>query len=498
MPGDGFVLALDEGTTSARALLLNRGAEVLSSGQFKIRQHYPRPGWVEQDPRDIWRAQLRAARKAIMEAKIDPARIAALGITNQRETTILWDRATGEPVHNAIVWQCRRTAEMVESLRPHAGEIKAKTGLVPDSYFSGPKNRWVLDAVPGLRRRAERGEVLFGTVDSWLIWKLTGGRMHAVDYSNASRTMLFDIRRLRWDPELLDLMDIPEAMLPEPVASSGLIGHTDPKLLGASIPITGDLGDQQAALLGQACLAPGDAKCTYGTGSFMLMNTGAEPARSERLITTIAWGIGGSATYAIEGSVFCTGAAVEWLREAGIVNSPRKAETLAAGLTGNDGVYLVPALTGLGAPHWDQYARGTILGLTRGTGRAHIARATLEAIAYLTRDVSDAMEEESGVRPRELRVDGGATRNDFLMQFQSDILGRRVVRPVNTETTALGAAFAAGLAADYWSKEDIRKLWRAGRVYEPSMGEGEREALYSKWGEAVARSLNWEKAPLSA
>lgn len=498
MPEDGFVLALDEGTTSARALLINHEADVISSGQFKIRQYYPQPGWVEQDPVDIWRAQLRAARKAIREAKIDPARIAALGITNQRETTILWDRATGEPVHNAIVWQCRRTAELVEGLRPHAGEIKSKTGLVPDSYFSGPKIRWVLDAIPGLRRRAERGEVLFGTVDSWLIWKLTGGRVHAVDYSNASRTMLFDIRRLRWDPELLDLMGVPEYMLPEPVPSSGVIGHTDPKLLGASVPITGDLGDQQAALLGQTCLASGDTKCTYGTGSFMLMNTGSEPARSERLLTTIAWGIGGSATYALEGSVFCTGAAVEWLIDAGIVNSPREAEALAAGLTGNDGVYLVPALTGLGAPHWDQYARGTILGLTRGTGRAHIARATLEAIAYLTRDVSDAMEAEGGIRLRELRVDGGATRNDFLMQFQADILGRRVVRPSNAETTALGAAFAAGLAVGYWRREDLPKVWRAEKTYEPRMKKEEREALYSRWGEAVARSLNWDKAPISA
>jgi glycerol kinase len=498
MPGNGFVLALDEGTTSARALLLNRDAEVLSSGQFKIRQHYPRPGWVEQDPRDIWGAQLRAARKAIRDANIDPSQIVALGITNQRETTVLWDKVASEPVHNAVVWQCRRTAEMVEGLRPHAEEIKAKTGLVPDSYFSGPKIRWVLDAIPGLRQRAERSEVLFGTIDSWLIWKLTGGRVHAVDYSNASRTMLFDIRKLRWDPELLDLMGVPEAMLPESVPSSGVIGYTDPKLLGASIPITGDLGDQQAALLGQTCLAPGDAKCTYGTGSFMLMNTGAEPARSKRLLTTVAWGIGGSATYALEGSVFCTGAAVEWLRDVGIVKSPREAEVLAAGLPGNDGVYIVPALTGLGAPQWDQYARGTILGLTRGTGRAHIARATLEAIAYLTRDVSDTMEAEGGVRLRELRVDGGATRNDFLIQFQSDILGRRVVLPRNTETTALGAAFAAGLASDYWSKEDIRNLWHAERVYEPRMGKSEREALYSKWGEAVARSLNWDKTPLSA
>ncbi len=440
---------------------------------------------------DIWRAQLRAARKAIRAGDIDPSRIAALGIANQRETTILWDRTTGEPIYNAIVWQCRRTAEMVEVLRVYASEIKEKTGLIPDSYFSGPKIRWVLDAVPGLRARAKHGEILFGTVDSWLIWKLTGGKVHTVDYSNASRTMLFDIRKLRWDAGLLDLMGVPEAMLPEPVPSSGFIGHTNPKLLGASIPITGDLGDQQAALLGQTCLRAGDAKCTYGTGNFMLMNTGTELPRSEHLLTTVAWDIGGSATYALEGSVFCTGAAVEWLRDAGIVKNPRDAERLAASLTSNDGVYLVPALTGLGAPHWDQYARGTILGLTRGTGRAHITRATLEAIAYLTRDVSDAMEAESGVRLRELRVDGGATRNDFLMQFQADVLGRRVVRPSNTETTALGAAFAAGLAVGYWRLEELPKLWHAEIVYEPSMDEAERESLYSRWLEAVTRSLSW-------
>ena len=494
MSGDGFILALDEGTTSARALLLNHDAEVLSSGQLRFRQMYPRPGWVEQDPRELWGAQLRAARKAIRGAKIDPSQIAALGITNQRETTILWDRETGVPVHNAIVWQCRRTADIAESLRPHAETIKEKTGLVLDSYFSGPKIRWVLDNVPGLRARAERGEVLFGTVDSWLIWRLTGGRVHAVDHSNASRTMLFDIRRLRWNPELLELLRVPEAMLPEPCPSSGVIGYTDPRLLGASIPIGGVLGDQQAALFGQTAFDAGTAKCTYGTGNFMLMNTGAKPARSDRLLTTVAWGIGGETTYALEGSVFATGAAVEWLKAAGVAKTPREAESLAAGLGGNDGVYFVPALTGLGAPHWDQYARGTILGLTRGTGRAHMARATLEAVAYLTRDVSDAMEKESRVKLRDLRVDGGATRNDFLMQFQADILGKRVVRPTNTETTALGAAFAAGLAVGYWTnKTELSKIWHPDRVYEPEMKPGERERLYEKWRAAVERSLGWAK-----
>ena len=494
MPRDEFILALDEGTTSARALLLNHEAEVLSMGQFKIRQRYPQPGWVEQDPRDIWGAQLRAARKAIKGAKISPTNIAGIGITNQRETTILWDRETGEPVHNAIVWQCRRTTEIAEGLRPHAALIKERTGLVPDSYFSGPKIRWILDNVPGLRARAERGDVLFGTVDSWLIYKLTGGRVHAVDYSNASRTMLFDIRRLRWDTELLGLLGVPEAMLPEPRPSSGIIGYTDTRLFGESIPIAGVLGDQQAALFGQTAFEAGAAKCTYGTGSFMLMNTGSKPARSDKLLTTVAWGIGGETTYALEGSVFVTGAAVEWLRDAGIVRTPREAERLAKSLQGNDGVYFVPALTGLGAPHWDQYSRGTILGLTRGTGRAHIARATLESIAYLTRDVSDSMEEEGGVKLRELLVDGGATKNDFLMQFQADVLGKRVIRPTNTETTALGAAFAAGLAVGYWANRgELAKIWRAERVYEPTMKQEDRDRLYSKWREAVTRSLGWAK-----
>jgi glycerol kinase len=493
-----YVLALDEGTTSARAMLLNCEARVVSSGQYKIRHLYPHPGWVEQDSQNIWEAQLRAARKAIRGAKITTADIVALGITNQRETTVLWDRVTGEPVYNAIGWQCRRTADLVETLRPFAAEIKKKTGLVLDSYFSGPKIRWVLDAIPRLRVRAEHGEILFGTVDSWLVWKLTGGMVHIIDYSNASRTMLFDIRRLRWDPSLLDLMGVPEAMLPVPSPSSGVVGHTDPKLLGAEIPISGVLGDQQAALLGQVCLEMGEVKCTYGTGNFMLMNTGTTPAKSKSLLTTVAWGMDGAATYALEGSVFCTGAAVEWLRNAGVIKTPREAETLAGSLTGNDGVYFVPALTGLGSPHWDQYARGTILGLTRGTGRAHIARATLEAIAYLTRDVSDAMETESGVRLRELRVDGGATHNGFLMQFQADLLGRRVVRPTNTETTVVGAAFAAGLAVDCWRKKDIARLWRAEMTYEPNMTESTRELLYSKWGEAVVRSRSWDKSPLSA
>ena len=495
MAGDGFILALDEGTTSARALILNRDARVLGVGQFKVGQIFPHPGWVEQDPRAIWKAQIMAARRVIKEAKIAPSSVSAIGITNQRETTIIWDKETGEPVHNAIVWQCRRTADAVEKLRDHSAIIKERTGLVPDSYFSGPKIGWILDNVPGLRRRAEKGEVLFGTVDSWLIYKLTGGRIHAVDYSNASRTMLFNIRKLKWDRELLDLLGVPEAMLPEPRPSSGVIGYTEARILGASIPIAGDLGDQQAALFGQTAFAPGMAKCTYGTGNFMLMNTGREPAKSEKLLTTVAWGVGGRVTYALEGSVFVTGAAIQWLQEAlGITKSPRHAEALASSLEGNDGVYFVPALTGLGAPHWDQYSRGTILGLTRGTGRAHIARATLEAIAYLTRDVSEEMEAEGDVSLKELRVDGGAARNEFLMQFQADILGKRVLRPANTETTALGAAFAAGLAVDYWENQsELAKLWRVEKDYEPRMRASERDRLYTGWREAVSRSLGWAR-----
>lgn len=492
MPRDGFLLTLDEGTTSARALLLNHEAEVLSSGQFKIKQIYPHSGWVEQDPLDIWKAQLRAARKAITGANINPADITALGITNQRETTLLWDKKTGEPVYNAIVWQCRRTAQIVENLKIYSALIKERTGLVPDSYFSGPKIRWILDNFPGLQRRAESGDILFGTVDSWLIYKLTGGIVHTVDYSNASRTMLFDIKKLKWDTELLEILGVPEAMLPDLCPSSGIVGYTDTKLFSVSIPIAGILGDQQAALFGQAAFGVGDAKCTYGTGNFMLMNTGTKPAKSNKLLTTVAWGIGGEITYALEGSIFVTGAAVEWLRDLGVIRTMQEVEILAKSQKENDGVYFVPALTGLGAPHWDQYSRGTILGLTRGTGKTHIARATLEAIAYLTRDVSETMEKEGGIKLRELRVDGGATKNDFLMQFQADILGKRVIRPLNVETTALGAAFAAGLAVNYWqSRDELAKIWQAEKVYEPVMKLRERDHLYSRWCEAIKRSLNW-------
>jgi glycerol kinase len=493
MPSGEYVLALDEGTTSARALIFNRSAEVKGIGQSKIRQFYPQPGWVEEDPIEIWEAQLRAARKAIRVADVKPSQIASIGITNQRETTTFWDRATGKPVYNSIVWQCRRTAEIVESLREHASLIKERTGLVPDSYFSGPKIRWLLDNLPGLRERAEKGEILFGTVDTWLLYKLTGGKVHATDYSNASRTILFDIRKLMWDPDLLELLNIPAEILPEPVASSGVVGYTEPRLFQAAIPITGILGDQQAALFGQTAFEMGTAKCTYGTGNFMLMNTGLKPVKSKKLLTTIAWGLNDEISYALEGSVFVTGAAVQWLKEAlRIAKTPLEIEELASSLPGNDGVYFVPSFTGLGAPYWDQYSRGSILGLTRGSTRAHIARATLESIAYLTRDVSEVMEAEGQIKLRELRVDGGGTRNDWLMQFQSDILGKRVVRPRNSETTALGVAFIAGLATGVWSNQkELTEIWRSDHLYEPKMPTAERERLYSKWKAAVERSLGW-------
>ncbi|NJE30735.1 glycerol kinase GlpK [Thermococcus sp. 18S1] len=486
-----FILSLDEGTTSARAIIFNRESNVLSVGQYEFPQHYPKPGWVEHNPEEIWDAQFRAIKTALERAKIEPSQIAAIGVTNQRETTIVWDRS-GKPLHNAIVWQCRRTAEMVEEIKREYGDvIKEKTGLVPDAYFSASKLKWLLDNVPGLREKAERGEVLFGTVDTFLIYRLTGE--HVTDYSNASRTMLFNIRRLEWDDELLEIFNIPEEVLPEVRESSEVYGYTKRELLGAEIPVSGDAGDQQAALFGQAGFEAGMVKATYGTGSFILANTGKTVRYSNNLLTTIAWGLNGKITYALEGSVFITGAAVQWLRDGiRIIKSAPETEELARKLESNEGVYFVPAFVGLGAPYWDQFARGLIIGITRGTGREHLARATLEAIAYLTRDVVEEMERLVGIK--ELRVDGGATANDFLMEFQADILNRRVVRPVVKETTALGAAYLAGLAVDYWeSLEEIRSLWKAERVFEPTMDEETRERLYRGWKEAVKRAMGWAK-----
>ena len=486
-----FILSLDEGTTSARAIIFDRESNVLGIGQYEFPQHYPKPGWVEHDPEEIWEAQLRAIKTAIGNAKIEPGQIAAIGVTNQRETTIVWDRK-GKPLYNAIVWQCRRTAEMVEEIKREYGDvIKEKTGLVPDAYFSASKLKWLLDNVPGLREKAEKGEVLFGTVDTFLIYRLTGE--HVTDYSNASRTMLFNIRKLDWDDELLELFGIPEGLLPEVRESSEVYGYTRRELLGAEIPVSGDAGDQQAALFGQAAFETGMVKATYGTGNFILVNTGKTVRYSENLLTTIAWGLNGKVSYALEGSVFVTGAAVHWLRDGiKIIKHASETEELAKRLESNEGVYFVPAFVGLGAPYWDQFARGLIIGITRGTGREHLARATLEAIAYLTRDVIEEMEKLVGIK--ELRVDGGATANDFLMQFQADILNRRVVRPVVKETTALGAAYLAGLAVDYWeSLDEIRDLWKAEKVFEPKMDEETRKKLYRGWKEAVKRAMGWAK-----
>ena len=486
-----FVLSLDEGTTSARAILFDRESNVLGLGQYEFPQHYPKPGWVEHDPEEIWEAQLRAIRTAIKSAKIEPVQITAIGVTNQRETTIVWDKS-GRPLYNAIVWQCRRTAEMVEEIKREYGSlIKEKTGLVPDAYFSASKLRWFLDNVPGLREKAERGEVLFGTVDTFLIYRLTGE--HVTDYSNASRTMLFNIKKLEWDDELLELFDIPEGVLPEVKESSEVYGYTKRELLGAEIPVSGDAGDQQAALFGQAAFEAGMVKATYGTGSFILANTGKTVRYSDNLLTTIAWGLNGRVTYALEGSIFITGAAVQWLRDGiRIIKHASETEELARKLESNEGVYFVPAFVGLGAPYWDQFARGLIIGITRGTGREHLARATLEAIAYLTRDVIEEMERLVGIK--ELRVDGGATANNFLMQFQADILNRKVIRPVVKETTALGAAYLAGLAVGYWTDvKEIEDLWRAERIFEPSMDGKTREKLYHGWKEAVKRAMGWAK-----
>ncbi len=492
-----YVLALDQGTTSSRAILFDQMGRQVAQCSQPLRQVYPQPGWVEHNPVEIWEGQLLAARQVLHEAGVNAQQVAAIGVTNQRETTVVWDRNTGLPIHNAIVWQCRRTAAHCDQLKA-AGlvdTVRSKTGLVIDAYFSGTKLKWLLDNVPGAREQAEAGDLLFGTVNSWLIWKLTGGQAHVTDYSNASRTMLFDIHRLQWDQELLQRLDIPEQMLPQVVESSKVYGETLAELFGSSIPVAGAAGDQQAALFGQACFEPGMAKNTYGTGSFLLMNTGDQPVQSTNgLLTTIAWGIDGRVEYALEGSVFITGAAVQWLRdELGIIKSAEETETLASLIPDTGGVYLVPAFAGLGAPYWDQWARGTLIGLTRGTGRAHVARATLEAIAYQSRDVLDLMSSESGTPLQALRVDGGAVVNNFLMQFQSDVLRVPVDRPIVQETTSLGAAYLAGLAVGYWqSREQLAKLWQMERRFVPNMPEERRSLLYRGWKRAVERSLSWE------
>jgi len=493
-----YVLALDQGTTSSRAIIFNHEGQVVASSNQEFPQIYPQPAWVEHNPEDIWSSQLAVARKVLTDTGLTAQNIAAIGITNQRETAVVWEKATGKPVMNAIVWQDRRTAGICDQLKAEGWEpkIREKTGLVIDAYFSGTKIKWMLDNIAGLRERAENGDILFGNVDTYLIWRLTGGRVHVTDYSNASRTMLFNIHTLDWDDEILAKFGVPRAMLPKASESSMVYGETDPDLLGGSIPIAGDAGDQQAATFGQACFEPGMAKNTYGTGCFMLLNTGNLAGVSKSgLLTTIGWGLGGKVTYCFEGSIFITGAAVQWLRDSlKIINNAAETEQLAVSVEDTGGVYLVPAFVGLGAPYWDQYARGTIVGLTRGSGRAEFARAALEAAAYQTRDVAQAMQADSGIELKELRVDGGMVANNFLMQFQADILGVRVERPVVAETTALGAAYLAGLAVGYWDGlEDVTRNWAVDRVFEPSMSETKRSRLYRGWQRAVERARDWAK-----
>jgi glycerol kinase len=498
--GGHFVLSIDQGTTGTTVLVFDRGARIVGRAYSEFTQHYPRPGWVEHDPEEIWRVTLGVCEAALRDAKAGAGELRALGLTNQRETVVAWERKTGDPVARAVVWQDRRTAPDCDALKARGLEplFREKTGLVLDPYFSGTKMRWLLEHTPGLRGRAERGEVVFGTVDSWLVWKLTGGRAHATDVSNASRTLLFDIHALRWDEELLGLLGVPREALPEVKPSSHVYGETDPSaFFGAAVPVAGVAGDQHSALFGQACYDAGMAKNTYGTGSFLLMNTGAGPVSSrEGLLTTIAWGIGDEPVeYALEGSIFVTGAAVQWLRDGlKVIGSADETEALAASLPSNEGVYFVPALAGLGAPHWDAYARGAIVGLTRGTTRAHLARAALESTCYQTRDVLEAMERDSRIRLKELRVDGGAVGNRFLMQFQSDILGVPIVVPEVTETTAAGAAYLAGLAVGFWKdRAEIAATWKAARRYEPRMGEDERARLQRRWLRAVERARDWER-----
>ena len=493
-----YILALDQGTTSSRAMLFDHSGRIVAAASQEYPQIFPRPGWVEHDPEAIWSSQLHCAQEALRQSGAQSSEVAAIGITNQRETTILWEKATGRPVMNAIVWQDRRTAPLCDTLRAEGWEapIRQKTGLVIDAYFSGTKIAWMLDNLPGLRERAERGEILFGTVDSWLLWQLTSGRVHATDYSNASRTMLYNIHTLAWDDEILARLRIPRALLPTVRSSSEVYGASDERLFGAGIPVAGDAGDQQAATFGQACFTPGMAKNTYGTGSFLLLNTGEQPIPSQSgLLTTIGWGIGGRVTYCLEGSIFITGAAIQWLRDGlRLVASARETEALAAGIGETGGVYLVPAFVGLGAPYWDPYARGTIVGLTRGSGRAEIVRAALEAAAYQTRDVAQAMEADSGIQLRELRVDGGMVANNWLMQFQADMLGVPVQRPLVAETTALGAAYLAGLAVGFWAGlDDITHNWAMDRQFAPTLADETRERLYHGWQRAVERARGWAR-----
>lgn len=493
-----YIMAFDQVTTSSRTIIFNKKGEIIGKAQKEFAQVYPMTGWVEHDPEEIWNTQIWAAREAIKDAAISPKDIEAIGITNQRETTVVWDKATGKPVYNAIVWQCRRTASICDDLRDNGwtDKIKNKTGLVLDAYFSGTKIKWILDNVSGAREKAEKGELLFGTIDTWLIWNLTGGKVHVTDYTNASRTMVYNIFDLEWDGDLLKVLDIPKSMLPEVKPSSCVYGIADIKLLGAEIPISGIAGDQQAALFGQACYYPGTVKNTYGTGCFVLMNTGEKPIKSQNgLLTTIAWGVGGKVEYALEGSIFIGGGVIQWLRdELKMIKHASESEEYANSVEDTNGVYLVPAFVGLGAPYWDMYARGTIVGLTRGAKKEHIIRAALESIAYQSMDVIKAMEEDSRICLRGLKVDGGASANNFLMQFQSDILGTELERPRVIETTALGAAYLAGLSVGYWrDKEDIVKDRLVDRIFRPEVDGAYRERFIKKWHKAVKSALDWEQ-----
>ncbi len=493
-----YIMALDAGTTSNRCVLFDRKGNMCSVAQREFTQYFPQPGWVEHDADEIWASQLGVAVEAMTKIGASASDIAAIGITNQRETAIVWDKNTGEPVYHAIVWQCRRTSEYCDSLKERGltDQFRQKTGLVIDAYFSGTKIKWILDNVPGARERAERGGLLFGTVETWLIWKLTKGAVHVTDYSNASRTMLFNINTLDWDDEILEELGIPKCMLPEARPSSCIYGETDPSFLGGRIPIAGAAGDQQSALFGQTCFHPGEAKNTYGTGCFLLMNTGDHPVFSENgLVTTIAWGLDGKVTYALEGSIFVAGAAIQWLRdEMRLIDSAADSEYMASKVKDTNGCYVVPAFTGLGAPHWDQYARGTIVGITRGVNKYHIIRATLEYIAYQVNDVLAAMKADSGIGLSALKADGGASSNNFLMQVQADIINAPVNRPVCVETTAMGAAYLAGLAVGYWkNKDEVVSNWAIDRTFSPSISEEERSRRISGWNKAVTYAYGWAK-----
>lgn len=493
-----YVMALDAGTTSNRCILFNEKGEIISLAQKEFTQYFPHPGWVEHDADEIWSSMLGVAVEAMNKLNITPDQVAAIGITNQRETTIIWDKNTGEPVYHAIVWQCRRTSEYCDQLKEKGltEKFRQKTGLMIDAYFSGTKVKWILDNIPGAREKAEAGDLLFGTVETWLIWKLTKGKVHVTDYSNAARTMLFNINTLEWDDEILEELGIPKSMLPQARPSSEVYGMADESYFGKEIPIGGAAGDQQAALFGQTCFTAGEAKNTYGTGAFLLMNTGTKPVFSDNgLITTIAWGLNGEVNYALEGSIFVAGAAIQWLRdEMRLVDSSPDSEYMAKKVKDTNGCYVVPAFTGLGAPHWDQYARGTIVGITRGVNKYHVIRATLESLAYQTYDVLKAMEADSGIKLSALKVDGGASANNFLMQFQSDILNTEVRRPRCVETTAMGAAYLAGLAVGYWKdKNDVINNWNIDREFHPEMQEAEREEKLAGWEKAVKYSFGWAK-----